>query len=668
MKICIVGKFPPIQGGVSMRTYWTAHALAARGHDVHVVTNAKEVRPPFRMHMRVEDWQQCEPKFADGGVTVHWTDPIDRSQSHIPMASPFVSKLATLAAHAQGSRPFDVIYSHYMEPYGIAGHLAAQMTGAPHVVRMAGSDAGRLWHHPQFEALYDHVLRAAAIVIATGTVAARAVRRGVDTARIAPGGAYPLPAELFTPAGPALDLPALRRELARDPEVGEQLWGGFAGDRPYFGVYGKLGERKGSFALLGALQRIAQAGADVGLVALAHGNADVEHRFRARAVELGLADRILQLPFLPHWRVPEFLRGCLAVCCLEQDFPIGFHSPVVAREVLLCGACLVGSSEIIRKIPQWERLPHGYGCVAIEDIDNVAVLADRLSAIGRDPHRAAAVGARGYAFAQSLEQGIDFPAPLVRILARAADRAGSARSITPEPDPQHPASGNGRFPIARMAIAALGRAPSERAHDRRNGAAGLKDARRVLARIERAVADGRQELRALARGVEVEVAIATAERDADRANGAPPRDPLFRLAATPWAIEDCELPAMVPIRDPQLRVVRFDFEAAGFREVQTAADLPVDVAPGPSHIVVFAQRNGARREPVLVDSFTARVLARCDGSRTAGEIIQDLRGHPRQDLHWIEQLFVQGLIDLQSKTVPAQHSATTRRDHKVVPK
>ena len=35
-----------------MRTYWTAHALAERGHEVHVVTNAKEAVPPFRMHMR----------------------------------------------------------------------------------------------------------------------------------------------------------------------------------------------------------------------------------------------------------------------------------------------------------------------------------------------------------------------------------------------------------------------------------------------------------------------------------------------------------------------------------------------------------------------------------------------------------------------------------------
>jgi len=171
VRIAIIGKFPPIQGGVSMRTYWAAHALAARGHEVHVITNAKEVQPPFRMHMRPEDWRRCEGTYGGGSVSVHWTDPVDASQSHIPMASPFVSKLAAVAAGVHAERPFDVVFSFYMEPYGVAGHLAAQMTGVPHIVRMAGSDAGRLWHHPQLEALYDHVLRSAELVIIRGAVA-----------------------------------------------------------------------------------------------------------------------------------------------------------------------------------------------------------------------------------------------------------------------------------------------------------------------------------------------------------------------------------------------------------------------------------------------------------------------------------------------------------------
>jgi hypothetical protein len=150
-----------------MRTYWTAHGLAQLGHDVEVVTNALEAEPPFRLHMRDADWERCAQDYGAGRVRVHWTDPVDRAQHYLPMANPFVSKLAGIAARLHAERPFDVIFSHYLEPYGVAGYLAAQMTGAPHVMRMAGSDSGRLWQHHQLEPLYDHVLRSAAAVIAT---------------------------------------------------------------------------------------------------------------------------------------------------------------------------------------------------------------------------------------------------------------------------------------------------------------------------------------------------------------------------------------------------------------------------------------------------------------------------------------------------------------------
>src|SRR6202008_2092814 len=98
---------------------------------------------------------------------------------------------------------------------------------------------------------------------------------------IVAGGAYGIP-EDFAPEGPLLDLVALRKEVAENSGLQDMLWGGFTGDRPYFGVYGKLGDNKGSFALLEAMQRLKQAGLNVGLVALAHGRREVEDRFRAR--------------------------------------------------------------------------------------------------------------------------------------------------------------------------------------------------------------------------------------------------------------------------------------------------------------------------------------------------------------------------------------------------
>jgi len=651
LRICIVGKFPPIQGGVSMRTYWTAHALAERGHEIHVVTNAKEVRPPFRMHMRPEDWVRCEPQSQIGSVKVHWTEPVDRSQSYIPMASPFVSKLAGVAARVHSERPFDVILSHYMEPYGVAGHLAAEIVGVPHVVRMAGSDAGRLWHHPQFEPLYDHVLRSAEVVVAAGVVAQRAISRGVDPTRIVSGGRFVVPQQLFTPTGPAIDLAALTDEVELDPTMRDAFWGQFPADRPYFGVCGKLGESKGSFALLAAMQRLKLAGIDVGLVALAHGQVEVEQKFRRRAQALGLADHVLQIPFLPHWRVAEFLRSCLAVCCLEQDFPIAFHTPQIPLEVLLCGKCLVGSTEVIRKLPHYERLPSGYGCVAIEDVNDDAALSARLAAIAQDPAPTAAIGARGYIFAGDLQKDLAFPDSLEQILKAGASRQKITLTERAKVDNVMDKAENRHFPLTQIAVAEMTKGSGTPDRSDFEESIDLGRAREVLATIERGMREGRHGLKSLASAVHVEIAIATAESevvDADRAAGS---DRLFSLRMRRWGLGEGELAALLPVRDPRLRILKFNDNVSEFRGVRTAAELPAEPKSGPSFVVAFAGEGDAR-DPLLIDQATARILELSDGELTAGQICELLKRERgsleiQNDLAWIENLFVSGLVRLQ---------------------
>jgi glycosyltransferase involved in cell wall biosynthesis len=651
VRICIIGKFPPIQGGVSMRTYRTAHALAARGHDVHVVTNAKEVTPPFRMHMRTEDWARCEARLDSGSVTVHWTDPVDRSQSFIPMASPFVSKLASIATRAHAEQAFDIILSHYLEPYGVAGFLASQMTGAPHVVRMAGSDAGRLWHHPQLEPLYDHVLRSAEAVAAVGPVAERAAKRGVERARIAPGGGISLPDDTFTPDGPIMDFEAVRNEVEQDGTLRDLLWGDFEGNKSYFGIYGKLGDNKGSFALLAAMHRLKAEGLEFGLVALAHGRADVEARFRKRVNELGLTDRVLQIPYLPHWRVPEFLRGCLAVCCLEQDFPISVHSPIVPMEVLLCGSCLVASTEVIRKLPQWDRLPHGYGCVAVNDVNDVNELSGKLAAIVRKPNLAAVVGARGHAFARDCQQAAEFPERLEQILQAAAQRQ------TP-PSPSVPATAEptamGEFALTRMAIAALRNVGEGPGFDV-DGASNITDpssARKVLAKLRKTIATGRTNLLPFAQAVEVEIAVAQAKTD-QSANGPPHVDPLFRINMNEWALADGKLGSLTPVRNGRCRILRFECDISELLSVQSVSEFPSALGPGPSHIVVFGD---PCKEPAVVDPFTARILELSDGTRTGSEIANQLaqefgRTKSADQLAWIENLLLLGALGLTESPI-----------------
>ena len=126
MRICIIGKFPPIQGGVSMRTYRAAHALAAcAGTMCTWSPMPKRCARRIRMYMRAEDWNCCEATYeARFGEC-----SLDRSgrparKGYIPMASPFVTEARRRRrARRTPNAPFDVIYSHYLEPYGVAGHL-----------------------------------------------------------------------------------------------------------------------------------------------------------------------------------------------------------------------------------------------------------------------------------------------------------------------------------------------------------------------------------------------------------------------------------------------------------------------------------------------------------------------------------------------------------------
>ena len=422
---------------------------------MHLVTNANEVRPPYRMYMRDDDWARCDADYGAGHVRVHWTDPLDGSQFHIPQGSAFVSKLASLAVEACTAHDLEIVFSFYMEPYGVAGHLAAAMVGVPHVVKTAGSDAGRLWQHPQFQPLYDGVFKAADTVVATGRVAQDLIAIGVDEQRIRADRAQTVAEDLFTPEGPALDVEALTAEVRLVPEVADLAWGDIRPGRRYLGVYGKLGETKGTFALLDALARLVAEGRDVGLLVMGHGRPRTPRDFRAAATELGLAERIVQLPFQPNWRVPEFIRRCLAVCCLEQDFAITIHSPIMPREVLATGTCLVGATEIIRKLPRNDRVVHGYNCIAIKDIKDTDELSAKLAAVVDDPEGAAVIGRRGRAYVLDVQRSFNFPEPLERILTRAIEMRRRPPQRVPKTEPSEavPDEANNDMPLVRIAAA-----------------------------------------------------------------------------------------------------------------------------------------------------------------------------------------------------------------------
>jgi glycosyltransferase involved in cell wall biosynthesis len=392
MRICAVVKYPPIQGGVSALSYRLTQALAAAGHQVSVVTNADEVEADYRMWMRPADRDRLEATHGNGGsVRVVPTSPLGRKlAAHIPQDKLFVTKLAALATEEIRRIDADVVFSYYLEPYGVAAHLAARWTGVPHVTQHAGSDRTRLLAHPDLSAAYKEVLRAADAVIANpGTIEGF----GVEPARVAQLRPAGLPAAFTDPDTPVMDLGATIAAAAAAGHPWVTNTAPLPTDRATFGIYGKLSEYKGSYDLLDALVAARSAGHDFNLVVMSGGFQ--RERYLAAIGTAGLADRTWTLPFLPHWRVPEFLRALTAACFLERRFPVAIHTPGIPREVLTVGTCLVMSREVADKQRFRDLLRQGENGYVVEEPSDVAELSGVLGAIAADPAAARVVGKAG---------------------------------------------------------------------------------------------------------------------------------------------------------------------------------------------------------------------------------------------------------------------------------
>jgi glycosyltransferase involved in cell wall biosynthesis len=427
MNICLIGKYPPIQGGVSAQTYWTARALAEKGHHVHVVTNAKESRLPYRVLMRAEDWSQCQGQFGSGSVTVHWTEA-SRKQWHIPMSPAFVSRLSSLAIDVVDKYEIDLLFSWYTEPYSVAAKIVKDKSGLAWVAKTAGSDVGRLWQQPELASLYDCIFKTADAVICGGPVAEMMKAKGVDEGRLFTKQGAARISDLIKPEGPQLDVEGVFQLARSDPRMASLLYGEYIPDRPYIGVYGKLGEAKGTYALMRALQVLKNENRDFGLLLMGHASPWNADNLRAYWESLGLEDRIVQIPFLPHWRVPEFLRKCLAVCCLEQDFPIVFHTPVIAKEVLASGTCLVGSTEVLHKARS-NSLIDGFNCLAVRNVNDIDQLSGALRSVLNSPSNAQTVGRRGLRVSNDLNKHGNFPSALEHVFSYALSNPSSKGRI-----------------------------------------------------------------------------------------------------------------------------------------------------------------------------------------------------------------------------------------------
>ncbi len=441
LRICVVGKYPPIQGGISAQCYWMCRWLAERGHEIHVVTNADEVEDQYRLRPGDEDANQ---ETVGGTVSVWRTEAPTLAYRHIPQTNPVVTKLTSLALDAIETHACELVVGFYLEPYAVAAHLAATLSGRPLVIRHAGSDVGRLLYVPQLGRTYAAILKSADVVCTRPAARARFLELGVEESRIVADPGWVVPREYFHPSVEPFDVNAHLLSVGLSPINPAD---------PIIGIYGKMGAAKGTFDLLEALIRLKRDGLRFTLLAPTHGSADDEARFERTIAAGDLKDSVRQLPFLSHQRVPSFLRACSMVCVLEREFPIAAHTPGTAIEVLACGTALVVSAEIARKQTFAPRFVHGRNVLLVRDPrdhDELAlVLRDALD----DLSALRALGARGERLLAEPVSAAEQIRPYEELFAAAVDR--TPRRVEPSSVETQPGDGDGEEPRSWAALQQL---------------------------------------------------------------------------------------------------------------------------------------------------------------------------------------------------------------------
>lgn len=144
-RIAFLSKYPPIEGGIAARTYWLARGLAARGHEVHIITHGTGAAGKYQIE-KAEDPPDLLPN-----LKVHRCE--NEIPWHIPEDKESTIALLDLTVDLVKRNGIEILDSGYLVPYGIVGSLAQKLTGVRHVMRHGGSDLEKFLKNGVFSTL-----------------------------------------------------------------------------------------------------------------------------------------------------------------------------------------------------------------------------------------------------------------------------------------------------------------------------------------------------------------------------------------------------------------------------------------------------------------------------------------------------------------------------------
>lgn len=327
MKVCLLSKYPPIEGGVAAKVYWLAKALGEKGHEVHIVTNALEVEDEYKE--RINDNKK---EYSHQNVYVHNSNPYNNPW-HIPFSKAYTERIANLAIEVIEKYNIQLIDSYYILPYCISGFIARNITGRPQILRHAGSDITKIFTSPSYNTLFKSIFQKVDKIVTISPLKEMFLSIGISESRIVFDEKVGVDTKAFNPDVSSFPLSDyIGRKIPECPII------------TYIGKINYYWKTKGLYELIEAVKGIKS---DFLLLFVANGKGLPE--FQNLIQEKDLKKYSIFLGFVPPWKIPSIIKLSTCVVVPEREFPIQHHMPILPREVMAVGKCLILSKELYNK-------------------------------------------------------------------------------------------------------------------------------------------------------------------------------------------------------------------------------------------------------------------------------------------------------------------------------
>lgn len=183
MKILLIGKYPPMQGGISAKTFWLYSHLQKQGFEFKIVT------------LKKSHYEIPHSKFDDSVVVIN----DKKIPWHIPETNLIDDRIINVALKIAKNFDPDLIETNYLWPFCKDALVISKILKKPLLVRHAGSDIQKFYNDEEFKEIINFYFNEAVAIVTNITSSHLLNKMHINTDKIFCLQRYIPDPEIFSP-------------------------------------------------------------------------------------------------------------------------------------------------------------------------------------------------------------------------------------------------------------------------------------------------------------------------------------------------------------------------------------------------------------------------------------------------------------------------------------